>query len=876
MFCPKCGREIEGTPDICPLCNENISEDSKKLREKTMFCPKCGEEIEGTPDICPICQQDISADSKILRDKESFGIGLGTYEIPPRPEKPRKPRKTGILKPIISLVLAVIFLVGSIFGTVLTDINESKASDKTTEAKVVPASGTTVPRYDVDSIVKVPPSDSVFANLVPDNDGATKANEAITIIENSIEAAENNLASAYPEINMDNVYSYISEMSDMAYELYSNGVIKEYRVNEDCIVFELLEGGAYVYAPPVAEYNSGDGSNVPEIYVSTYQPNIGAGQYSSSISSFKTYVDDGASLISSKFDAYTFGDGYNFDDAEVDFSQSSRFGNFNVVLWDGHGCCDSHYGPLMLTGIKRSIENDAMYHSLLKNGIMLYGSESYFIGANFVENYIEDGSLDNTVLYFGTCSSGYTSKLADAFLTKGAEAVYVTSNTIKTSYNAQMTYSICEALSTQKSDGSYYNVEEALEYAKKKNGSNDGGKKNAEVLLYSNNSDFSLNWYEEHLICERDVVLVLDISGSMVDEKLDNTKEAAVEFVNTVLPENARISLVTYDSNADIVNGFTTNQSQLITNINGLSTKGSTNIDEALQTAEALLSKSKANKKIIVLMSDGEPNVGRVGDELIQYANTIKNQDIYIYTLGFFDSYGSKTEAQRIMEGIATEGYHYEVIDAEDLVFFFGDIADNISGQKYIYIEIACPVDVRVRRNGELLSSEEDDIHTYSSFGTLSFEQTDEDDNNVSRQKKILRLKDGMEYDIEINGNGNGTMDYTIQFMDENGNYSDKREFSNIKIKNDTVIETVASSMRDSTVLSVDEDGDGKFESVYEAKANNAGKKVDDTLNTLFKYLAYACGVWLLVSIAFLIMRIYNRKIVAEEKFLSQMQEPVM
>ncbi len=40
-------------------------------------------------------------------------------------------------------------------------------------------------------------------------------------------------------------------------------------------------------------------------------------------------------------------------------------------------------------------------------------------------------------------------------------------------------------------------------------------------------------------------------------------------------------------------------------------------------------------KKIIVLMSDGEPNEGKTGDELIEFAETIKNEGIYIYTLGF-------------------------------------------------------------------------------------------------------------------------------------------------------------------------------------------------------------------------------------------------
>lgn len=56
----------------------------------------------------------------------------------------------------------------------------------------------------------------------------------------------------------------------------------------------------------------------------------------------------------------------------------------------------------------------------------------------------------------------------------------------------------------------------------------------------------------------------------------------------------------------------------------------------------------------------------------------------------------------------------------------------------------------------------------------------------------MLRLKEGTDYDIEINGTGRGKMDYTIGFMDETGEYSDLRKFENIAITSRTKIDTVA------------------------------------------------------------------------------------
>ena len=157
-----------------------------------------------------------------------------------------------------------------------------------------------------------------------------------------------------------------------------------------------------------------------------------------------------------------------------------------------------------------------------------------------------------------------------------------------------------------------------------------------------------------------------------------------------------------------MVSDFSTDETVLVNAVNGLDTYGGNNTEAGLRSAQLLLSGSAAKKKIIVLMSDGEPNNGRVGDDLIAYADSIKQQDILIYTLGFFESLSNKAPAQALMNALASDGCHYEVSDADSLVFFFEDIADQINGQRYIYIRIACPVDVTIRYGGETLTSDAD------------------------------------------------------------------------------------------------------------------------------------------------------------------------
>ena len=343
---------------------------------------------------------------------------------------------------------------------------------------------------------------------------------------------------------------------------------------------------------------------------------------------------------------------------------------------------------------------------------------------------------------------------------------------------------------------------------------------------------------------ERDVVLVLDTSGSRQGDPIDNTKTAAQQFVDSVNESEANVGLVTYNNSASKICDFTLDGNKLYSAINEIGTGGRTNIYDGLKNAKEMLdSRTTANsKKIIVLMSDGMANEGKTGESLIEYAKSLKDEGVYIYTLGFFDSLkgSDKAECQYIMERIATSGCHYEVTNPESLVFFFGDIADQINGQKYIYIRIACPVDVTVTHDGETLNSSQSVLSTRTSFGTLTFEDTDTAGrSSVSTSSyssssgdispgdedrvKILRLKEGENYDVRINGTGDGTMNYKIGFMDEKGEYNDFREFENVEISPKTQINTLA-TVSDTTVMNVDNDGDGKYDITYEANANSVGK----------------------------------------------------
>lgn len=130
-------------------------------------------------------------------------------------------------------------------------------------------------------------------------------------------------------------------------------------------------------------------------------------------------------------------------------------------------------------------------------------------------------------------------------------------------------------------------------------------------------------------------------------------------------------------------------------------------------------------------------------------------------------------------------------------------------------------------------------------------------DSGLDDRVKVLRLKDGAEYNLKLTGTGHGIMNYTIGFMDENGDYSDLRRFENIKVTRRTRIDTVAASSDDST-LNIDEDGDGKYDIRLRAEANGYGEEVATSYGII--YVIIGAAVFIILDIVAIVIYTKSKK----------------
>ncbi|KPK79435.1 MAG: hypothetical protein AMS25_12625 [Gemmatimonas sp. SM23_52] len=135
----------------------------------------------------------------------------------------------------------------------------------------------------------------------------------------------------------------------------------------------------------------------------------------------------------------------------------------------------------------------------------------------------------------------------------------------------------------------------------------------------------------------RDVTLVLDVSGSMSGEKIEQARDALDQILAGLKPED-RFRLITFNS---VVRSFrdefaaaeraTTREARDY--LAGVRAEGSTNVMDALR--EALEPDAEAGRlSLIVFLTDGKPTVGETAPERIAEAAQQLRDDERIFAFG--------------------------------------------------------------------------------------------------------------------------------------------------------------------------------------------------------------------------------------------------
>ena len=340
----------------------------------------------------------------------------------------------------------------------------------------------------------------------------------------------------------------------------------------------------------------------------------------------------------------------------------------------------------------------------------------------------------------------------------------------------------------------------------------------------------------------RDIILLLDGSGSMSNTAFSEMLSAAEVFAEQVLTDSGktRIAMAAFGDDPAIFFTAKSGDSAFYDNMddiraalkNGYRDYGMTPISDALLRAEEKFADSTAERKIILLLSDGEANesssaaakYGTSGPFNSSASNNayniaahlVNDEDVYIYTLGF-DLWEGGT-AEQLLQGIADlHGCTYTAVkDVSDLRFSFLENADDIrlTGSQ-ILIKIACPVEVYVSYEDEILSSDPAYPSYATSFGTLEVDD--------GHEVKTLRLDASKTYETHIYGTGDGVMQITVEYP---GEEKESVRFTDVPVtpESEFCYETGSGKV----TLRVDNDGVEGYDEVITGIRYLDGEIVDD------------------------------------------------
>lgn len=170
---------------------------------------------------------------------------------------------------------------------------------------------------------------------------------------------------------------------------------------------------------------------------------------------------------------------------------------------------------------------------------------------------------------------------------------------------------------------------------------------------------------------DRDVLFVIDVSGSMLGDRISKVKSDANDLIEKLLTrKNNKAGIITFAYEGEIVANLTNNKDELISKINGLTADGGTSYYQGLMKVDELLegyTPEKNKDLVVLLLTDGYPSVD-VPNELGQY-NYLKDK----YPFMILKEMGS--DILDAVKNVSDEQYIADMETLNNVLFSASDLA---------------------------------------------------------------------------------------------------------------------------------------------------------------------------------------------------------
>jgi Ca-activated chloride channel homolog len=227
-------------------------------------------------------------------------------------------------------------------------------------------------------------------------------------------------------------------------------------------------------------------------------------------------------------------------------------------------------------------------------------------------------------------------------------------------------------------------------------------KKPQQIMEFTSETDLPLR-----------LAILIDTSNSIRD-RFHFQQEAATNFINSVMRQQDKATLVSFDTAAELITDLTSDTNQLEKGVRDLRPGGGTALYDAMYFAckEKLMRDQPMYKfrRAMVILSDGEDNESRYSrDQALEMA---QRADTVIYTISTNISH-IETEGDKVMRYFAeqTGGAAFFPFQAKDLNQSFENVANELRHQYNLFYRPEPlkndgkyhPVEIRVKGRKDLI-----------------------------------------------------------------------------------------------------------------------------------------------------------------------------
>ncbi len=185
--------------------------------------------------------------------------------------------------------------------------------------------------------------------------------------------------------------------------------------------------------------------------------------------------------------------------------------------------------------------------------------------------------------------------------------------------------------------------------------------------------------FDKSNIENKDITFILDVSGSMSGDKLDQAKKALLYCVNN-LNQGDHFNIIRFSTEAyalfkELKNADKENRNEAKRFIDDLQAIGGTNIEEAFSLAFKNYNESN-RPHFVVFLTDGKPTIGEMNDEKLvrRILNSNKSKS-RIFTFGIGDEINTHL-LDKLTD--ATKAWRTYVSDDEDIEIKVSNFYDKI------------------------------------------------------------------------------------------------------------------------------------------------------------------------------------------------------